>query len=223
MKKIKFYTFQDIINWMSDNVSIGSPYPERPHQEDVSDWFTAFLDGSLLQYRIVGFKVGSTIITSNMIQGYINDLINIVYNRHAYDFIASNEKSFLEDFNEDDDEEAVEEALTKIINMINNTAPKYIPLMYQYVQNYENPFKMLESISESFNRFNDTPQNVQDEVDFNTEQYATTMGKSKNVSQVDSASVLTHLEELKDKFRSVILDWSNEFNRLFISELQLGD
>lgn len=107
--------------------------------------------------------------------------------------------------------------------MINNTAPKYIPLLYQYVQNYENPFKMLESISESFNRFNDTPQNVQDEVDFNTEQYATTMGKSKNVSQVDSASVLTHLEELKDKFRSVILDWSNEFNRLFISELQLGD
>lgn len=224
ISKIKYYTFQDVVDFLSDNYPISQvTYPSYPHQSDASsDWFSKALDEVNLKFSIIGVKANSTIITADTIKGYINDLIMCVYNRHRNDFIVSQEK-YIWDESDFDEEAACMSALEKLLSVINLTAPKYIPLMYQYVQNYEDPIKMLESISESMNRYNDTPQNEQDEVDYNTPAYATNMGKAKNVSKVDSGSVLDRLEALKDKFRSIILDWSNEFNQEFIADIQIGD
>lgn len=224
MSKINYYSFKEIVDFLSDNVPIENvTYPSYPNDVDASaDWFSKLLDDSPFTMRFVGFKASSTIIPASTIIAYVNNLINIVYDRHAYDYIAKYIGN-VEDMESSDWYELVSIALNKLINVINLTAPKYIPLLYQYVQNYEDPIKMLESVSQSMNRFNDTPQNSQDEVDYNTADYATNMGKSISESKVDSGSVLDRLEALKDKFRSIILDWSNEFNQLFIADIQLED
>ena len=223
-KIIKYYSFQEIIDYLADNYPIQNVnYPSAPNLSSTSaNWFTKALQELGFEYNFVGFKANSSVIPSNVIEEFVNRLIQIVYNRHNLDFIAEIKHNFLEAEDEDIDiKNASDIALNKLVNVLNLTAPRYIPILSSYVDNYENPIKMLESISESFSRFNDTPQNEIDEVDYNTPAYATNMGKNKSVSKVDSGSVVDRLNSLVEKFRSVILDWSNEFSQLFLNDLQL--
>ena len=96
-------------------------------------------------------------------------------------------------------------------------------MLYEAKQLYEDALKKLESESESFSRYNDTPQNEQDNVDFNSEAYATNMGKNKSLTKVDSGSPVARMDELRTKWKAIILEWSNNFDMIFIDEYQLGD
>lgn len=224
MKITKYYSFQEVIDLLALQYPIQDiNYPSQPNDANASDnWFLKAVNKLELRLDLVGFKTTSTIIPSNVIENFINALIRIVYNRHSKDYIAEVHHDYYEYDDEAVDlEEAKDMAFNKLINVINLTAPRYIPIMVSYVNNYEEPIKMLESISESFSRYNDTPQNEQDEVDYNTPEYATNMGKNKNVSKIDSGSVIERLKSLTESFRSIIIDWSNEFNQLFLNDLQV--
>ena len=48
------------------------------------------------------------------------------------------------------------------------------------------------------------------------------MGKNKSVSKVDSGSPVARMDELRTKWKSIILEWSNNFDMIFIDEYQLG-
>ena len=224
MKRTKYYSFQEVIDLLALQYPIEDVnYPSQPNSANTSDnWFSKTVNELGLKLDLVGFKASSTIIPSNVIENFIDALIRNVYDRHNKDYIAEVHHDYYGYDDENLDlEEAKDLAFNKLINVINLTAPRYIPIMVSYVNNYEEPIKMLESISESFSRYNDTPQNEQDEVDYNTPDYATNMGKNKNVSKIDSGSVIERLKSLTESFRSIILDWSNEFNQLFLNDLQL--
>ena len=221
-KTIKYYSFQEVLVYFMDE---GSEIPSSPNQRyspSEKSWFMNLVSDANYKLNLVGFKASSTIIPQATIGEFISELIDIVYNRHANDYIAEVIHSCLDVVDEQVDRaKAADMAMNKLINVINLTAPRYVPILLSYVNNYEDPIKMLESISESFSRFNDTPQNEIDEVDYNTPAYATNMGKNKSISKVDSGSVIDRLNSLIEKFRSIILDWSNEFNQLFLNDLQL--
>lgn len=220
MKVNKYYSFKEILIFFQDESGVEN-IPSAPNTTKAR-WFTSLLTATGRVLNLVGFKANSTTIPEATINNYIDDLINIVFNRHADDYIAEI-KHYLCEFEDEDVDlsNASYMGLDKLINVINLTAPRYIPILVSYLDNYEEPIKMLESISESFSRYNDTPQNDQDDVDYNTPEYATNMGKNKNVSRIDSGSVIDRLKSLTESFRSIILDWSNEFNQLFLNDLQL--
>lgn len=186
------------------------------------NWFYDILSAAGLSLRYSAISSNGSTIKEADVKKYVMEVMEILFDRHAdeyiykviqYGFGLTPHTLTTDDF---------QMAINKFLNVMNLTLPKYIPLMYEYEKNYEHALKQLESESQGFNRFNDTPQDEQDEVDFNTPDYATNMGHSKSISKVDSGSVPSKLQEMQDKMRSIVLSWSNEFNGVFVDEYQLG-
>ena len=223
-QKISYFTFKDVLDaytiaYERNNV------PSYPNEKlTTQGWFFILLSDLNISLNYAGIKFDGTTIKSEDVQSFINSLFNIIYARHAYDYIykdllACDERA--EDYIFTTDKFI--KAFTSLINTLQLTIPKYIPIIYQYYKNYEVPLDKIESISESFNRFNDTPQNEQDEVDFNTDDYATTMGRSKAVTKADTGSLVERIRALQEAWRSTILEWANEFNDNFIYDNQLEE
>lgn len=191
--------------------------PVEPNGTYESPYFLNAIAGLGLTLRYVGIKLNGSVIKQADVTKYIQDVVDVVFDRQH--------ENYMYHINEDRDltEDDIKKALNKFLNVMNLTMPKYIPILYQYDHNYEDLLRKVESESESFSRFNDTPQNEQDEVDYNTDDYATTMGRNKNVSKVDSNSIPLKLKELQENYKSIVLEWSNEFDMIFIDEYQLED
>ena len=230
IQKIRYYSFQDILK---SYIHIKEPSKEPPKLYPNSSlvesgWFAEMLTQLNLQLEYVGIKANGSVIASTFIAPLIESLMNVVSARHLYDYLYKVIKYDNEAFDEDSfgylyqDADLIK-AITPLLNTLQLTMPKYIPILYQYTQNYEIPLDKIESISEAFNRFNDTPQNEQDEVDFNTDDYATSMGRSKAITKADTGSLVERIRALQDAWKSVLLEWANEFNDDFIYENQLEE
>lgn len=225
-KNISYFSFQEILDYIANAHPIEDvTLPAFPHDGNCSDnWFSSICADIGLQVNLTGLDPSSTIITPTKCISYMNEVLFNVYNRHADEYLVKKVTcTEVPDYSEEVvTDPIVVKALSKLINIFELTGPKYIPIIFQFEKNYAEPLKKLESESESFSRFNDTPQNEIDEVDFNSGSYASNMGKSKNVSKVDSGSVSAKLKEMREAWRSIILDWSNEFDQAFIDPYQIG-
>ena len=109
-------------------------------------------------------------------------------------------------------------AMKELLSVINLTLTRYIPLLQQNEEFSYAPVSPIGSKTTGRTRYNDTPQ---DEGEFNDEEHATNVSKSVSESEVDTGSIVSRLDELFKNWRSIILEWSNEFNRLFFKEEQL--
>ena len=216
MKKINWYSFKEVLQVFP----LLCPSYQNEKRE-TSTWFLSMLNDANLDLRYVGIKSNSTKITSEKIQSAVNLLAEILFDRHANDYLYKLELNYNENHTLDVND--FRSAMSKVINVINLTMPKYIPLLEEILDKYENPLKQLESESEGFSRFNETPQEEIDSTDFNSGDYATTMGKNKQVSKVDSGSVVARIKEFQDDWRSIALLWANEFEGVFIEDYQLED
>ena len=210
LKKIKYWTYQEVLD------AIGSwPYSEEmPNgKTPVSSWLKTLLTSANLSYNIIGLN---SAITSTIADAIVDTLMQIVYNRHYDDYIYSVRMGFEQshELNADD----INRVLNKIINVLNNTAPKYIPMFQAVKDNTDNLVKKAESIASSDTRFNDTPQN---DGSFEDMDHATTTNHFESSASADTGSVMDRLSAMFDNFRAVILDWSNEFNQIFLADIQI--
>ena len=205
-----YYTFQELL----DVVSLeGVNMPRFPHDSEMSsNWFTALIEAGELEVAVYTL---SEFFTDDLLNEIINALMGIVYNRHSEDFIAWVEET--DDENEDMNI-AMYKALSKLINVIDLTIPKYVPILQQNEIYSTDPVAPIKSASSGETRFNDTPQNGGD---FNDDEHTTNISNSKNESVVDTGSIMERLSSLYKDFKSIILEWSNEFNQLFLKEEQI--
>lgn len=75
--------------------------------------------------------------------------------------------------------------------------------------------------------FNDTPQNENTSGVYSGDNYATTLtsntgsssAQASETSYDDSELLIDRLEKIGNKYESILLKWSNEFNKLFIMEV----
>ena len=218
MKITKWFTFEEVLNVAPYGLVAPTPN-QKPADTQHENWFLGMLSTANLQVRYSGISGNGSVIKEADVKGFIADVSNIVFDRQHDNYMYKVEDC-APDYELTSDD--FKKAMNKFINVMNLTMPKYIPILYQYKKNYEDILRKVESESESFARFNDTPQNEQDEVDYNTPEYATNMGKNKSVSKVDSNSLPLKLKELQENFKTIILEWSNEFDMIFIDEYQLG-
>ena len=173
-----------------------------------------------LQVRYAGISSNGSKIKTADVEEAISQVTNVVYDRQHNNYLYK-----VEDCDEDYEltSDDFKKAMNKFINVMNLTLPKYLPMFYEAKKLYEDTLKKLESESNSYSRYNDTPQNEQDEVDFNTPAYAFNMGKTGSKTEVDSGSPVARMDELRTKWKSIILEWSNNFDMIFIDAYQLGD
>lgn len=201
-----YYTYQELL----DLVSIPEhPMPRYPHDVEMGDdWFTELIAAGDLEFAVYTL---SEFFTDSLIDKIVNALMGVVYNRHANDII-----SWVD--NAEDEEAAMYMALSKLIGVIDLTLPRYIPLLQQNEYASTDPIAPVTSRSTGKTRFSDTPQNGGL---FEDDDNTTNLTQSETESSVDSASLMERLDMMFRNFRSVILEWSNEFNQLFLKEEQI--
>ena len=207
LKIDKWYTFQEILN-------LSSYAPDYPHNIDnPENWFTEMIEDLDLVINVHGLD---ETFTADVIKGIINALMDVVYSRHDKDYFYHAVTDFpnRHQLSQDD----LIQSMNKVINVIELTAPRYIPLFTQNKKHSKDPIARIGSKNTGRTRFNDTPQG---QGDFNDSDHSTNVSYSINESEVDSGSIMSRLEELFKNFKSIILEWSNEFNQLFIKEEQI--
>lgn len=208
MLKTISYTFQEVLNLYPLRA------PAKPHLYATDgEWFTKLLSDAGLSYD--RSCLNSTISDAD-IKAIINALMNNVYDRHHQDYVWS--------VTIDSDENHVLDAsniafyLDKVLNVLNLTLPRYIPLLIQNKKYSADPVAPIESHSNGITRFNDTPQ---DSGDFSDDEHTSNISQTESNQSVDVGSIMSRLDELFKNFRSILLEWSNEFNRVFLKEEQL--
>lgn len=206
--KVVSYTFQEVLNLYPARA------PLKPHLSSTDgEWFTKLLADAGLTYD--RSSLASTIADAD-IKAIINVVINQVYNRHYSDYIWGTALPCDENYTLDSSNIAF--YLDKLLNVLNLTLPRYIPLFIQNKKYSDNPVAPIQSESSGMSRFNDTPQ---DSGDFSDDPHTTNISQTESVQKVDVGSIMSRLEELYKNFRSIILEWTNEFNRVFLKEEQL--
>lgn len=219
VKTTKWFTLDEVLNVAP--YGLVAPSPNKvPADTQHDKWFLGMLSTAGLEVRYAGIKSNGSIIKTADVEEAISQVTNIVYDRQHNNYLYK-----VEDCDEDyaltsDD---FKKAMNKFINVMNLTLPKYLPMLFEAKKLYEDTLKKLESESNSYSRYNDTPQNEQDEVDFNTPAYASNMGKTGSKTEVDSGSPVARMDELRTKWKSIILEWANNFDMIFIDAYQLGD
>ena len=210
MLKIEnWFTFQQVLNLYPARA------PEFPHDKNTpADWFSKMLDDAGMELAVYTL---SEFFTDSLITEIIDALMTIVYYRHDEDYFFKVESNWNEEY--ELKQADFRPAMKKLISVIDLTLPRYIPLLQQNEYASTNPIAPVSSVSKNKIRFNDTPQ---DGGDFNNDPHATNVSESENETSVDSASLMERLEQLFKNFRSIILEWSNEFNILFFKEEQIS-
>lgn len=144
----------------------------------------------------------------NEFKDYINDLLNMVYSRYKDHYCISNTSEALT-------EEDTVKVVSKLVGIVIMTYPKYAELM-KYYQSLEGQLmKQIGSSTVSVGRFNDTPQNGGDFVD---DEHTSNITRSEVEVGVDGDTPIERLSEIKAKLSSILYDWSNEFDKIFIEE-----
>ena len=251
IKERIYFSFQELLDFLDIE-----GLPSFPNDKGMSQsWFTDMLEDSPFEFAVYTL---SEFFTDDLINDIVNALMGIVYNRHAYDFIVYKEIDF--GGNEEIEPEEIIKAFQKLINVLNNTLPKYVPMLQQnewastcpitpnvddYVEEVEGNTSSEysgenESHSGGENRTNDTPQ---DGGDFSDDEHTSAITSSKDDVEASSSAsntgdfsnkttrsntqnigtLMSRLNEMYINFRSIILNWSNEFNQCFIKEEQLYD
>lgn len=208
LKAIKWFTFQEVLNLYPARA------PEFPHDKNTpADWFSKMIDDAGMELAVYTL---SEFFTDSLITEIIDALMTIVYYRHDEDYFFKVESDWREDY--ELQQADFRPAMKKLMSVIDLTLPRYIPLLQQNEYASTNPIAPVSSVSKSKTRFNDTPQ---DGGLYEDDAHTTNLSQTENETSVDSASLMERLEQLFKNFRSIILEWSNEFNMLFFKEEQI--
>ena len=169
-----------------------------PYSDNI-DWYTLLHDN--LPYAPI---YGS----NSDLKPYINDLLNMVFSRFGKHYIYWGKNEILS--NEDK-----YEITLKLANIIMNTYDKYAQV-YKYYKDKENSLMdMISSTNDAGVGYNDTPQ---EGGDFSDENHRTNFTETHQESKTEGATPIERLTEIKDKLSSILFDWSEEFDRIFIEE-----
>lgn len=205
----EYYTYQEVLNVFPLRA------PTFPNQKNLdAEWFTNLLDDLSLQYQKYGIDES---FTEDEVDEIVNSLMTSVYDRHADDYIFRYD-SYACDEDHTLTQADVRKSLSKLVNVINLTLPKYIVLLRQYKKSSGDPIAPIKSESNSSTRFNDTPQNIGD---WGDEDHTTNISNSNSETSVDTGSLMERLSALYKDYKSIILEWGNEFNQCFIKEIQI--
>lgn len=206
--KTKYFTLQEVLHLYP------TYEPTTPNDKNTNvEWFSNMLSAADLKYNINGLNAN---ITDATIKSIVNSLMTIVYNRHFDEYMYSMDMEWDEDLSLTTSHFPY--AMKDLINVLNLTAPKYIPLFRAFSDKSSDPIAKVESITTGSARYNDTPQ---DEGDFANDEHTTNITQTSSSQQVDAGSIMTRLAELYRDFKSIILEWSNEFDKIFLREEQL--
>lgn len=235
MNRSNYYNYIDIIAFLEN-------YPDMAHLNVIP--FAYDVDLSSLEYAI---EEASNLSFSNqnnalkylnflewdsdnsyyVFKDHAKELLRILYDRFG--------RSYFVKSNSDEASEIREiskmkiNALASILNLTYNKYATLLDNLETLKNKLINPkesgyHSTTETSGNGTNRFNDTPQNTGA---FDTDPYTTNINESETSGDSETTSENTvndlynveKIAMLEDKYRIILLNWSNEFKRLFMLEV----
>ena len=99
-----------------------------------------------------------------------------------------------------------------------NTYDKYASV-YKYYKDKEGQLmNMISSETDAGVGYNDTPQNGGD---FSDENHRSNYTETHQTNRTEGATPIERLKEIKDKLSSILFEWSEEFDRIFLEEANI--
>ena len=114
------------------------------------------------------------------------------------------------------------ELLSRFVNIFNLTMPRYLSLLKAYQDNAATPIQKISSETTGKTRFNDTPQS-DDLTDgyYSDDDHATNVTAAVTETKTDPAALYEQLDKLYSNWRSIVRDWADEFDGLYIDGVNL--
>lgn len=105
--------------------------------------------------------------------------------------------------------------IAKLIMILEMTESRFMSILGAYSEAKDKLLGPVKNITKSKNRFNDTPQN---NGSYEEDPYTTNISFVDSESDFDSDTIMGRIREIEGNYNNVLLDWSNEFDSLFIEE-----
>lgn len=105
--------------------------------------------------------------------------------------------------------------IAKVAYILEMTSPRYLTLLKAYSDSQTELLDPVINKSKNLTRFNDTPQ---DKGDFANDEHTTNITEVEGESSNELDTKMGRIKEIEEKYRNILLDWSNEFESLFIEE-----
>lgn len=105
--------------------------------------------------------------------------------------------------------------IAKLVMVLEMTSPRYLKLLEVYEASKNKLLDPVEIASEGITRFNDTPQ---DEGDFANDEHTTNLTEDSRSTKNDLDSKMGRIKEIESSYNNLLLNWSNEFESIFLEE-----
>lgn len=154
--------------------------------------------------------------STNATKPYIEDLWALSYARLKEHYLGITESDTLSTAD-------ATRFLLNIINVIIITYPRYSSLLKAYEDKKDTLLASIRSSTEGKTRYNDTPQNVEVDDDFENDKHVTNITKASTSSETDGGSAIARIKEIQDAFENQLLNWSNELDRVLLEESNVNE
>lgn len=118
-------------------------------------------------------------------------------------------------YSEQVDNDKVKNFIAKLLMILEMTSPRYLKLLEVYETTKNQLLDPVNITSGGITRFNDTPQ---DEGDFANDEHTTNLTEDSRTTSNDLDTKMGRIREIEKDYNNLILNWSNEFESLFIEE-----
>ncbi len=105
--------------------------------------------------------------------------------------------------------------IAKLVYILEMTTPRYTTLINSYEQSKAKLLNPVIIKTTGINRFNDTPQ---DQGDFANDPHTTNLTEIDNKTENEADTAMGRIREIEENYKNLLLNWSREFESLFLSE-----
>lgn len=148
--------------------------------------------------------------SSNNPKAHLSDLWKLVYARFKDHFCYKSDIEVIQD-------KDAYNFMLKVVNVIVMTYDKYAKILDIYDSNKSKLMDRVKTTSTSKNKFNDTPQN-EDNGSFEDDDHVTNINMANAETETDANTIMGRIKEINDSYQNILLQWANEFDKLFIEE-----
>lgn len=174
----------------------------------------AFLEFLLGEESLTGFQMPSD-ISSNPVY---NELLSYVMGKYWNHAFAKIIKNLNEELTSEDYENAVWQWGIKFISLLNDTYEYYTTLLGLYASAKADLMADIKAISKNKVKFNDTPQNPNNDSVYEGDNYITHFTATEGENSSPLMSKIMRLKEIQDNYKDLMSIWVRDFERVFFQE-----
>ena len=173
--------------------------------------FIKFLLG---EESLTGYQVPSDISTNAV----YNELLSCVMGKYWNHAFAKIIKNLNEELTEEDYEKALWQWGIKFISLLNDTYEYYTTLLGLYASAKADLMADIKAISKNKVKFNDTPQNPNNDSVYEGDNYITHFTATEGENSSPLMTKIMRLKEIQDNYKDLMSIWVRDFERVFFQE-----